>query len=171
MAPSPPARTPASEAGPLPATPPVECSGHNPAPIVPRLGFSPPFGSWGRWGECQRRGRWWHNKCPKAWSSIWSRFLGAPPKHACPEPLRLLWGQTQGPPARTTGSACCSWCSAGRWCASASRSGLSPACRTASAMEDRGGVRHPAPAPSARHTRPRLLPGRRKHPTRLCRQF
>lgn len=37
------------------------------------------------------------------------------------------------PPARTTGSACCSWCNACRWYSSASHSGQFPACRTASA--------------------------------------
>lgn len=55
MAPSPTARTPASEAGPLPTLPPVKCSGRNPAPIVPRLGFSSPFGSWGRRGVSETR--------------------------------------------------------------------------------------------------------------------
>lgn len=43
----------------------------------------------------------------------------------------------QDPPARTTGSACCSSCSAGRWYSSASRSCLSPACHTASAAGER----------------------------------
>lgn len=63
--------------------------------------------------------------------------------------LALTWqGQHQDPPARTTGSACCSWCSAGRWCSSASRSHLFPACRTASATEEEGvGYLAPAPTP------------------------
>lgn len=36
-------------------------------------------------------------------------------------------------PARTSGSACCSWCNVCRWCSSASRPGRSPASHTASA--------------------------------------
>lgn len=35
-------------------------------------------------------------------------------------------------PARTSGSACCSWCNACRWCSSASRPNRSPASHTAS---------------------------------------
>lgn len=71
--------------------------------------------------------------------------------------LALTWrGQHQDPPARTTGSACCSWYSAGRWCSSASRSCLFPACRTASAAEEKG-VGYPAPAPTP--------PGCRASPT------
>lgn len=106
MAPSPPARTPASKAGPLPATPPVECSGHNPAPIIPRLGFSPPFGSWGRRGECQRRGRrddttsvqklgvqsglasWGY--CPNTPAQSLCAYCGDRPRAHLPEPLDLL---------------------------------------------------------------------------------
>lgn len=38
-------------------------------------------------------------------------------------------------------------------------------------LRRRGGVRHPAPALSPRHTGPRLLPGRWKHSAHLCRQF
>lgn len=40
-----------------------------------------------------------------------------------------------GSPARTTGSVCCFWCSAGRWYSSASRSCQSLACHTTSAGE------------------------------------
>lgn len=54
---------------------------------------------------------------------------------ALPAPAPRRGWRRWGSPARTTGSACCSWCSAGRWCSSASRSCRSPACRTASARD------------------------------------
>lgn len=40
-------------------------------------------------------------------------------------------------PARTSGSACCSWCNAYRWCSSASRPNRSPASHTASAATNK----------------------------------
>lgn len=40
-------------------------------------------------------------------------------------------------PARTSGSACCSWCNVCRWCSSASRPNRSPASHTASAATNK----------------------------------
>lgn len=66
----------------------------------------------------------------------WATF---PPGCGLPQRLQGLQsppGPSGCPPARTTGSACCSWCNACRWCSSASRSGQFPACHTASAGEE-----------------------------------
>lgn len=65
-----------------------------------------------------------------------TRILGLESKQISFPPVGCnnSWQDT---PARTTGSACCSWCSAGRWYSSASHSCLSPACRTASAAGER----------------------------------
>lgn len=46
--------------------------------------------------------------------------------------VRAQWSSVSIP-ARTSGSACCSWCNVCRWCSSASRPNRSPACHTASA--------------------------------------